>query len=304
GFDRQYGHFFGMIDNYTHMRDGSHDWYRDDHELREEGYSTHLLTREACRIVREQPQDKPLFLYIPYNAVHTPLQVPEKYLEPYGNLKGPRRQLAGMLAAVDEGIGQIVTALNEAGMSDNTLIIFSSDNGGPKPGVNQPLSGYKGSVMEGGVRGCAFATWPGKIPAKQRIAEPVHIIDWYPTLIQLAGGSLEQRLPIDGRDIWPTLTTQAPTPHDAILLARSPERVALRMGDWKLVRETAAGPNARRRANRGAANVAKTALYNLASDIGETTDLKDEHRERFTMIQSKLTEFLKDAVPPGDSSSE
>jgi arylsulfatase A-like enzyme len=188
GFDHQYGHYFGAIDYFTHVRDGQHDWHRDDVEVKEEGYSTHLVAKEACRLIEAQEKGKLLFLYVPFNGVHSPMQVPDSYLEPYASLEGPRRQLAGMLAAVDEAIGQIVDALEKSGRRENTLIVFSSDNGGPRPGTNTPLRDYKGSIHEGGVRAAAFANWPGKIPAGQRIREPMHIIDWYPTMVKLAGG--------------------------------------------------------------------------------------------------------------------
>ncbi len=305
GFDHQYGHYFGAIDYFTHLRDGSHDWYRDDKELKEEGYSTHLVAREACRLVAEQDKAKPLFLYVPFNGVHSPMQVPDSYLEPYTALSGPRRKLAGMLAAVDEAIGQIVNALENAGLRENTLIVFSSDNGGPKPGSNLPLRDFKGSIYEGGVRGCAFANWPGKIPAGQRIKEPMHVIDWYPTLVKLAGGSLDQNLPIDGLDVWPMLTQQAPSPHDAILSVQSPTRAALRIGDWKLLsRETAdtdtagaSGPKSRAKKRQQTSKTVE--LYNLATDISETTNLVDKESERVAMMKARLAELLKDAVPSG-----
>lgn len=305
GFDHQHGLFFGMIDNYTHMRGDSHDWYHNDVEFKEEGYSTHLITKESCRLIRSQEKSKPLFLYVPYNAVHSPLQVPEKYLEPYSNLKGPRKQLAGMLAAVDEGIGEIVRTLEESGLRDNTLIVFSSDNGGPKPGENGPLKGYKGSVDEGGVRGCAFATWPGRIPADQRIQEPVHVIDWYPTLVKLANGKLDQKLPLDGNDIWPVLTSRARTPHEAILFVQSPMRAAIRMGDWKLIRVTRNKDETKtsKAKKQNAIEIEgpeRLELYNLAADIGESKNLAASDPERVALMQTKLDAMLKDAVPLGD----
>ncbi|MDA1230452.1 MAG: sulfatase-like hydrolase/transferase, partial [Planctomycetota bacterium] len=142
GFDQQYGHMFGAIDYFTHKRDGKDDWYRNDKPTPEEGYSTHLIAREACRIIRDKPDDKPLFLYVPFNGVHSPLQVSDSYKEPYSSLPEPRRSIAGMLAAVDEAIGQIKDALSAKGISDSTLILFSSDNGGFNPGkatINAPL---------------------------------------------------------------------------------------------------------------------------------------------------------------------
>jgi arylsulfatase A-like enzyme len=308
GFHHQHGLFFGMIDNFTHMRDSTHDWHHDDQELKEQGYSTQLITREAIRLIEAQPKDKPLFLYMPYNAVHSPLQVPEEYLAPYAALKGARRQLAGMLSCLDEAIGQVVAALEKQGMRDNTLIVFSSDNGGPPPGVNTPLNGFKGSLWEGGVRAAAFANWPGKIPGGQRITAPMHVIDWYPTLVNLAGGTLAQKLPIDGKDVWPMLTENAPTPHDAILSVQSPQNAALRMGEWKLTvngGSEADGPSPKKAAKakkKASASAPRPiALYNLAADPGETTNLAAKEPQRVATMRARLAEMLKGAVPSGAS---
>lgn len=316
GYDHQYGHYFGMLDYFTHMRGQSHDWYRDDVELKEEGYTTHLITREAIKLIEQKDKAKPLFLYVPFNGVHGPLEVPEDYLKPYANLKGGRQKLAGMLAAVDEAIGKIVGALEISGLRQNTLILFSSDNGGPPPGSNTPLRGFKGSILEGGVRGCAFANWPGKVPGGVHIKEPMHVIDWYPTLVKLAGGSLDQKLPIDGKDVWPMLTQGAPSPHDAILCVQSPERAAVRMGDWKLSMNASessdeeegggakpkgkGGPKGKAKGKGKAAAPSNSyTLYNLADDIGEQHDLTKQEPQRVSTMKARLEEFLKNAVPPG-----
>ncbi|MBU6178436.1 MAG: arylsulfatase [Verrucomicrobia bacterium] len=311
GFDHQYGHYFGAIDYFTHLRDGQHDWHRDDVEVKEEGYSTHLVAKEACRLIEAQEKGKPLFLYVPFNGVHSPMQVPDSYLEPYATLEGPRRQLAGMLAAVDEAIGQIVDALEKSGRRENTLIVFSSDNGGPRPGTNKPLRDYKGTIHEGGVRAAAFANWPGKIPAGQRIEEPMHIIDWYPTLVKLAGGTLEGSQPLDGRDVWPMLTAQAPSPHEFILSAQSPRKAALRVGNWKLILQPGeTGGNAKGKAKGKAKNKGKAAsaaepvaLYDLAADPEESTNLAAREPERVAELRTKLEELLKNAVPPGEDAA-
>jgi arylsulfatase A-like enzyme len=316
GFDHQYGHYFGMIDYFTHTRGDSHDWYRDDRQLKEEGYSTHLIAREACRLIESRQQEKPLFLYVPFNGIHSPHQVPNEYLKPYGALKGTRQQLAGMLAAVDEAIGQIVAALEKAGIRDNTLVIFSTDNGGPPGTDNGPLRARKGTIYEGGVRGCGFINWPGRVAAGTHVKEMMHTVDWYPTLVKLAGGSLEQQTPLDGHDVWPMLTQGAKTPHDAILSVRSPEHAAVRMGDWKLIMnpseadaEEAPAENAKPKAKgkRKAATKAGSetyALYNLATDIGERNDLASTEPERLAAMKVKLAEMLKGAVPPGHLGKE
>ncbi len=314
GFDHHYGHYFGMIDYNTHMRGKDLDWYRDGMQLKEEGYSTHLIACEACRTIAERDKAKPLFLYMPFNGVHSPHQVPDEYLKPYGELKGARQKLAGMLAAVDEAIGQVVSALEKEGIRDSTLIIFSTDNGGPRPGDNTPLRAWKGTIYEGGVRGCAFVNWPGRVPSGKHVKEPMHTVDWYPTIVNLAGGSLEQKTPLDGRDVWPMLTKGAPSPHDAILSVQSPERAAVRVGDWKLLMnaseadneeapDAAAKPKGKGKA-KGAAKGDHLELYNLANDIGEKTNLADQEPERVTTMRAKLSELLKGAVTPGQMNHE
>lgn len=303
GFDQQYGHMFGAIDYFTHDRDGKNDWYRNDIPAPEEGYSTHLIAKEACRVITAKPDEKTLFLYVPFNGIHSPLQVPESYKEPYGSLPEPRRSIAGMLAAVDEAIGQIKAALDAKGISDNTLIVFSSDNGGPNPGratMNTPLRAGKGTIYEGGVRVCAFATWPGKIPAGKSIDEPMHGVDWYPTLLKLAGASTTQSLAPDGMDIWPMLTQSAKSPHDAILLVgNQPNRAAIRMGDWKLLLNASQKDAEESTGGEGDAG-GNVELYNLAEDISEKQDLADSHPDKVQALRARLNDFLKNAVDPGN----
>lgn len=291
GFDHAYGQCFGALDYFTHERNGIVDWYRNGQRLVEKGYTTHLLAREAVRLIEEHGGKRPLFLYVPFNAVHTPLQVPDEYLEPYADLPERRRKLAGMLAAMDEAVGKIVAAVEAKGLRGNTLFVFSSDNGGPNPGRvtdNTPLRGGKSGLYEGGVRVCAFATWEGKIPAGKRLAQPLHIVDWYPTLVKLAGGSLaaeRQKLPLDGRDLWPTLVAGAPSPHEEILLNAAPKSGAIRVGDWKLkLRRTARGE--------------QVELFDLATDIAEAHNLAEANPERVKELRARYERLAAQAVPP------
>lgn len=314
GFDEQYGHFFGALDYYTKLRDGQRDWYRNDEPCDDEGYSTHLLGREAVRMVRERPRDKPLFLYVPFQAVHGPYQVPESYLEPYPDLKGTRQKYAGMVTAMDEAIGQIVAALAETGIRQDTLIVFCSDNGGPAPGTitdNSPLRAGKGTIYEGGVRVCALANWPDHIPAGSRVDEPIHMVDWYPTLIKLAGGSLDQKLPLDGLDAWNTISRGAESPHEAILLCASPTEAAVRSGDWKLI-VNVSPPIANRSAAKKKNNRKKAAttrranvqLYNLAADIGERKNVAADRPDQVARLRAQLDALWKDAVRPGQLNAD
>lgn len=303
GFDHQYGHYNGALDYFTHIRDDGFDWHRDDRVNRDEGYSTHLIAREAVRLVREHDPARPLFLYVPFNAVHAPHQVPEKYMEPYAHLKGDRKIYAGMLAAMDEAVGQIAAAIDAKGMRPNTLFLFSSDNGGPAPGrvtSNGPLRAGKATLYEGGVRVPAFATWEGHIKPGTVVDAPLHIVDWYPTLLKLAGASNVQSLPLDGRDAWPAITQGAASPHDEILINTAPGTGAIRVGDWKLVINGSAqageGPAAPRAKKKQARRSIE--LFNLASDPYEKHDLAAQDPDKVRELRARYDALARQAVPP------
>lgn len=312
GFDHQYGHYCGAIDYFTHERDGGFDWHRDDRVCRDEGYSTHLIAREAQRLLREQTADKPFFLYVPFNAVHAPHQVPEKYTVPYAHLPQPRRAYAGMVAAMDEAIGQILATLDARGFRTNTLIFFASDNGGPNPGRvshNGPLRAGKGTVYEGGARVCACAAWPGRIPAGASIPQPLHMVDWYPTLLKLAGAPLEPSRRLDGHDLLAVLTRGQSSPHDAILINAAPRGGAIRVGEWKLVLNGAAGvgdgesPGPAPKKGKRAARTRpppQVELFNLARDVSEKDNLAPEHPEKVKELRARYDAFARQAVAPGN----
>jgi arylsulfatase A-like enzyme len=297
GFDSHTGHLFGAIDYNTHIREKKLDWYVNGVNQDQKGYSTHLLTQAAVKAIEENPPEQPLFLYVPYNAVHGPYQVPDRYKKGYEHLKGNRLQMAGMLTALDEGVGQIVAAIEKKGMRDKTLFIYSSDNGGVGPNnitSNGPLRDGKGSVYEGGVRGVAFATWDNQIPAGAVCKEPVHIVDWYPTLIHLIGGSLEQPLPLDGMDIWPVITQKAKSPHTEILHNATPSGGAIRVGDWKLVIN--AGKGQKKKAPTESAE-----LFNLADDPSEKINLADQNLDKLKELKARYAHYVNAAVPPKNS---
>ncbi|HEY1173707.1 MAG TPA: arylsulfatase [Verrucomicrobiae bacterium] len=312
GFDHAYGHLFGAIDYNTHERDDQLDWYRNGEKVKEEGYSTHLIAKEAVKFVNEQSKEKPFFLYVPFNAVHTPLQVPEKYTEPYTKLTGQRKTLAGMLAALDEAVGQIVGAVENKGFRKNTIFIFSSDNGGFSPGKvtdNGPLRAGKHTLYEGGVRAAAFATWDGKIKAGARLNTALHMVDWYPTLLKLGGASLEkdkQKLALDGLDLWPALTQGKPSPHAEILFNAEPKRGAIRVGDWKLVLN-GSSPGLEQEEGDGKAGKKKKVgqpveeqveLFNIPQDIGEKKNLAAENPAKVKELRARYEKYAKEARPP------
>jgi len=306
GFDHQYGHYNGALDYFTHVRDGGFDWHRNDKVCRDEGYTTTLLGDEAVRLIEKHDTAKPLFLYTAFNAPHTPLQALPEHMKHYGHIQDKtRRTYCAMVHAVDEQIGRIVAALEKCGMSENTLIIFSSDNGGPVNlgATNGRLRAGKGSLYEGGVRSPAVVVWRGKLKAGTTVNEPMHIVDLYPTLLKLGGASLEQKLPLDGKDIWPVLTEGKRSPHEDILFNVTPTKGALRMGDWKLVvggnlqdpEENAAKKAKKKDKQAGADGVE---LFNLAADPSEKMNVAAQHPERVRELRGRLDAYARQAVPP------
>jgi len=196
-------------------------------------------------------------------------------------------------------------------MADNTLIIFSSDNGGVSPGVrsdNRPLRAGKGTIYEGGVRSAAFVVWPNHIKPNTTAASPVHLVDWYPTLAALVGASLATptQKPLDGQNILPLLLENTPPVRDTLLLVgTSPQRYAYRKGDWKLL----VNPNGAelhtdaRRADPDditdteIITTARLELYNLATDIGETKNLAPAEPARLKQMYAEASALMRDAAP-------
>jgi arylsulfatase A-like enzyme len=312
GFNHQYGHYNGALDYFTHDRDGGYDWHRDDEVCRDEGYTTKLLGDEAVRLIEKHDGNKPLFLYVPFNAPHSPLQALPEYLEKYASIADQkRRTYAAMVACVDDQIGRIVAALKARGLSDNTLIAFSSDNGGPlgSGATNGPLRAGKATLYEGGIRVSAFANWPGKIAEGTVVTQPLHMVDWYPTLVKLGGGSVDQKLPLDGRDAWPTITKGAPSPHTEILHNTTPTNGAIRVGDWKLIKNgnraddgseglAATQPKAAKKKKGGGASGDLIELFNIAADPYEKSNLAEKHPDKVKDLLGKLANYAQQAVPP------
>jgi len=267
GFDHQYGHYNGALDYFTHIRDRGLDWNRDDKPLREEGYTTDLIARESARLIAAHDTSRPLFLYVPFNAVHSPFQAPKSYIDMYPDVKPTNRRIyAAMLTCMDDAIGRIVAALDDRRMTANTLIIFCSDNGGVGAvSDNGPFRGQKGSLYEGGIRAAALAVWPGVIPAG-----------------------------IDGKDAWPAIAHGRPSPHDEILHNVTPATGAIRIGDYKLVW------NGQIRANYTGQPPKENRyeLFNLAEDPSEKTNLIDTHPDKFAHLKRRLAHHAAAAAKP------
>jgi arylsulfatase A-like enzyme len=302
GFDTQYGHYNGAIDFFTLARDGGHDWHRNDQECQDKGYATTLLGDEAVRVIEQAQTEKPFFLYLPFNAPHTPLQAPDEYVKRYSHIaQKERRMYAAMIACLDEQVGRVVAALEARKLTSNSLILFSSDNGGLL-GVggasNGKLRAQKGTLYEGGTRVCALANWPGQIKPGTIIHEPLHIVDLYPTLLKLAGGSLQQKHPLDGKDVWPVIAAGKPSPHEDILINAMPNSAAIRMGDWKLVINGNITANELKKANAKNAAAENTELFHLAEDPYEKNNLAKKNPEKVRQLRARLEPYRTAALPP------
>ena len=297
GFDRQYGHYNGAIDYFTHIRDGGHDWHRDDKRCDDKGYATDLIAEETVRIIAEhdaRDSEKSLFLYVPFNAPHSPWQAPEDQIARNPGYKEKRRQVyAAMVTSMDDAIGRILEAAAKHLPEEETLIFFCSDNGGMNmAGSNGELRGEKGRLYEGGIRVPAIIAWKGKLEPGV-VKEPLHIVDLYPTLLGLAGAKVDQRKPLDGRNAWPTIAEGKPSPHEFILHNVTPFQGAIRKGDWKLIH------NGRVRANAISVDGPDIwELFNLGNDPFEKNDLSQKHPEVLTRLQKKLEDLETDAAKP------
>jgi arylsulfatase A-like enzyme len=300
GFDFQYGPLIGEIDYFTHEQHKVLDWYLNNKPLKEKGYSTRLLGNAAVRLIEAHDQAKPLYLYLTFNAPHTPYQAPEADLNRYRHIADPaRRAYAASISAMDDQIGRVVAALERRGMRDNTLIAFQSDNGGVRnamfagegdlsktkiPNDNGPYRDGKGSLYEGGTRVAALANWPGRIAPGTQVDGMMHVVDMYPTLARLAGASTHRSKPLDGLDVWGTIAQGQPSPRTEVVYNIEPFRAGIRQGDWKLVWRTPLPESAE--------------LFDIAKDPGEKTDLAAGQPEKVLALKRRANELAAQQAKP------
>ncbi|CAL9687808.1 unnamed protein product [Knipowitschia caucasica] len=268
GFQSFLGTLTGSGDHFSYQScDGAEACGFDLHEgirpawERSGNYSTLLYIDRVKEIIKNHEAQKPIFLYLSFQAAHTPLQVPENYLHPYDSQSNRlRRHYSAMLSCLDEGIGKVIHEMKKYGLYENSVLIYSSDNGGqPLSGAsNWPLRGGKGTYWEGGIRAVGFVHSP-LLKSKGVVSHAlIHVSDWFPTLLGLAGAPQSQHN-IDGHDVWKTISKGIPSPRTEILfnidpVSRRPEepynkaflqngfgiwdtgvKAAIRAGDWKLL---------------------------------------------------------------------
>ncbi|XP_068717714.1 arylsulfatase B-like isoform X2 [Montipora capricornis] len=255
GFDSFFGYWCGKEDYWDHSNNEENEWGLDLHNDTEPvwtawgEYSSELFTDVAVDVIQKHDPSQPLFLYLPYQAVHSanyiqPLQAPPEEIAKFSSIQDENRRIfAAMVSSLDQGVGKVIDALKSRGLYDNSVIVFSTDNGGPAAGFdmnwacNFPLRGVKRTLWEGGVRGAGFIHSP-LLSSKGRVSmDLMHVTDWLPTLYSVAGGDIHQLTNIDGFDMWKTLSEPTDSPRVEILHNIDPESgaAAYRFRNWKLV---------------------------------------------------------------------
>ncbi|KAL9955582.1 hypothetical protein ACROYT_G036923 [Oculina patagonica] len=256
GFDSFFGYWLGHGDYWDHSESEPGGWGLDLRNNTEPvhnqwgNYRTHLFTDQAVNVINSHNTSKPLFLYLAHAAVHSalahqPLQAPDDLVDKFKDSihDEDRRIFAAMATALDQSIGKVLDALIDQGMYENSIIVFSTDNGGPADGVsrntacNYPLRGTKYTLWEGGVRGASFVHSP-LLASKGRVSmDLMHLSDWLPTLYGLAGGDVRNLPGIDGYDMWPTLSEGEASPRQELVHNIDPVSwtSAVRYQQWKLL---------------------------------------------------------------------
>ncbi|MCA9066242.1 MAG: sulfatase-like hydrolase/transferase [Planctomycetaceae bacterium] len=295
GFDAFRGYVSGNVDYFSHIdQAGFQDWWRNDQLEDDPGYSTHLINSYAAEFLRTVDDEKPFLLYVAHEAPHYPYQGPaDNAFRTPGNGE-VRQQLTDqeihdayrqMVQEVDSGLGRLLDVLRQRRLDQKTVVIFCSDNGGTANGSNGALRGFKGQLFEGGHRVPAVISYPGHLRAGQVLPHTVMTMDLMPTLLDLANIPMPER-PLDGISLRTMLESSQPLPPRTLFWEFN-DALAVRDGDWKLIRQPANRGNARQRNQQQPA----TQLFNLAQDPGEATDVAADHAEVVERLSLMLDEW-------------
>jgi len=296
GFDE----FFGFLGGaHAYFAERGAPILRNDTVVDEREYLTDAFGREAVAYI-DRHKDHPFFLYLAFNAVHTPMQATDARLKRFEKIENTqRRTYAAMTSAMDDAVGQVLEKLKSTGLDDETLVFFFADNGGPtmptttiNGSINAPLRGSKRTTLEGGIHVPFVVRWPGKVPAGKTYDGSLIQLDILPTALAAAGVKTDPQWKLDGVDLLPFLRGEAKgAPHDT-LYWRFGTQMAIRHGDSKLVRydSTADGLEGRRATD--------ARLYNLAADIGESKDLAAAEPAKLKELQAAWDKWNAELAPP------
>ncbi|XP_046355962.1 arylsulfatase B-like [Haliotis rufescens] len=316
GFDSFFGYYNALEDYYTHVTGGFLDYRNNTSPVTTDNgtYSTLRFTDVATDIIERHNQSQPLFLYLAYQAVHEPIEVPAKYEAMYPNIKTEnRRKFSGMVSALDEAVGNVTETLKQRGLMDDTLILFTADNGGAVDayGNNYPLRGGKFTLYEGGTRAVGFMYGSGLQKTGTVFDGMIHAVDWLPTLTAAAGGTpVSDR---DGINLWPSLSTASPSPRTEVVYNYDSHpqpmqgHAAIRVGDYKLIdgypglypgwyKPEQVTSSLNTRFSRDSAN--QYQLFNLKDDPNERNDLSNSRPDMVKKLAARLAWYEKQAVPP------
>lgn len=267
-------------------RSGGSAILRNGVVIEEDGYLTDKIAREAAAWIVAH-KDEPFFAYVPFSAPHAPIQAPREYVERFAHVEDPEQRVYyAMVAALDDAVGEILRALDTAGVADDTLVVFLSDNGAASyTGIvdNAPLKGGKLTNFEGGVNVPFVMRWPGRVPAETTYSRPVSTLDVFMTIAQAAGVVLPVDRPYDGVDLVPYVRGAVQTdPHDALFWRTQGHR-AVRVGRYKLISDTRTGSRA---------------LYDMEADPYEKTDLLADRPALAGELEQRLRAWESALEPP------
>ncbi|MET4783148.1 sulfatase-like hydrolase/transferase [Glaciihabitans sp. UYNi722] len=308
GFDTHFGFLAGCVDYYSHIyywgdENPLHDLWEDENEIWLNGeYLTSVIARRASEYI-EQHADGPFFLYVPFNAPHYPLHAPEEYVARFAHLPEDRRIMAAMIAAMDDGVGEIIGTLDRLGLRQDTIIFMSSDNGPSieernwlngeevsyNGGSTGGLRGHKGSLFEGGVRVPAMISWPSTIPSGQDATVVGAMMDLLPTILHAVDGD-ETQIPVesDGISLLPAIVSEADVPQRPIFWSYEGQS-AVRSGRWKVVIDVTESMTAPVAVREG--------IFDLEVDPHESRNLRDEKSAQFAEGRIAIAGWLNAMRP-------
>ncbi|HJS54103.1 MAG TPA: sulfatase-like hydrolase/transferase [Chitinophagaceae bacterium] len=289
GFDYFFGFKTGATDYISHTAfKGEPDLYENDILIQRQGYITDILGEKAIDIIR-QPHQKPFFLALMFNAPHWPWQAPGDKPVPYGDARewskgGSARVYAAMMKSLDDAVGNVVKAIDDLKLSTNTVIIFTSDNGGERLSDNGIYKGGKMQLWEGGIREPAFIRWAGKFKENSITDQVVTTMDWTATILSIAGAKADKNFPLDGIDLMPLLTGKQRVVQRTLYwrIFQRNQHKAIRDGKWKWLQD-----------EKGVEY-----LFDLVNDPSEKNNLKQNHPSILLQLKNKFSEWEKTMLAP------
>ena len=310
GFTYFTGCYNGVIDYFTHIREGEREWHRNSEPSRDEGYVTDPIGRESAMFTEESPNGKPFFLYTAFAAPHLPLQAKKEDIDKYVWIADEKERIyAAMVDSMDQAVRRILNVLDDRGITENTFVLFLSDNGAIHLGNNGPWRSVKGSLYEGGIRVPAAVCWPAGIQCGRIIQDMMGYIDVYPIVKRIVGATGPDSNPLDGLDMLDVIRQLAKAPKRywfSTIAQRTPERLALCDGTLKLVVLGGSaldvdldrfgfirGREVGTKSTSPGEDQPVVELCNLVIDPGEKTDLSAEHPEIVQCLLDRMKEYRR-----------